>query len=185
MQFLKKILALTFSCWRVNQDKIAPRSLTDFVFPQLNRYFFMRLAITIAVCYLVFGFILIPCFIKGGSMEPTYKSIGFDFCWRGKYLFSPPKRGDVIIVKYTDKVLLLKRIVAFEGETVEFRNGYLYINGLQYDEPYLYYPCLWELPPRKVKKNHVYAIGDNRSMSINQHVFGQFDKKRIYGAPIW
>ena len=82
-------------------------------------------------------------------------------------------------------MLLLKRVVAFEGETVEFRNGDLYINGIRIEEPYVKYACDWNLPPRKVKKDHIYVVGDNRSMPIEQHKFGQVAKDRIYGAPLW
>ena len=82
-------------------------------------------------------------------------------------------------------MLLLKRIVAFEGETVEFHNGDLYIDGKLLDEPYVKYVSDWNLPPRKVKKGNVYVVGDNRSMPIEQHQFGQVAKDRIYGAPLW
>ncbi len=118
-------------------------------------------------------------------MEPTYPKTGVNFCWRGRYWFSAPQRHDIVVVRYIDKVLLLKRIVALPGETVEFRGGTLYINGKPLHEPYVKTQCDWELEPRLVKKGHVYVIGDNRAMQIQQHHFGQVAMDRIYGAPIW
>ncbi len=63
-------------------------------------------------------------------MEPTYRSRGINFCWRLRYLFSKPKRHDVVVVRFAgSKVMLLKRVVGLEGERVEFRDGKLFVNG--------------------------------------------------------
>jgi signal peptidase I len=82
-------------------------------------------------------------------------------------------------------VMLLKRIVAVGGETVEFRDGRLFVNGEEIDEPYVRYPCDWNLLPRLVKGDCVYIVGDNRKMPMRAHVFGQTSIKRIVGAPLW
>lgn len=81
--------------------------------------------------------------------------------------------------------MLLKRVVAMEGETVEFRDGKLFVDGKEIDEPYVRYPCNWNLPPRQVEKDSVYVVGDNRSMPLENHVFGQAPIRRIVGGPVW
>lgn len=81
--------------------------------------------------------------------------------------------------------MLLKRAVALEGERVEFRNGKLFVDEREMDEPYVRYPCHWNLPPRKVEKDCLYVVGDNRNMSIENHFFGQASMKRIVGVPLW
>ena len=119
-------------------------------------------------------------------MEPTYPDRGVNFCWRLRYLFSEPKRHDVVAVRFAGtKVMLLKRVIAFEGERVEFRRGKLFVDEREIDEPYVRYPCNWNLPPREVEKGCVYVVGDNRSMPIENHVFGQTSMKRIVGVPLW
>ncbi len=119
-------------------------------------------------------------------MEPTYHNGGINFCWRLRYLFSGPNRHDVVVVRFAgSKVMLLKRVVALEGERVEFRDGKLLVNGKAIDEPYVRYPCNWNLSPRQVEKGHVYVIGDNRSTPIENHYFGQASVKRVVGAPLW
>jgi signal peptidase I len=185
MSRIKKTIQYVIGCWRGHHDKIAPASFSEFFIPKFNTCFLVRITIIILVCYLIFGFVLIPCFIKGGSMEPTYKKIGFNFCWRGRYLFRKPEYGDIIILKYTKKVLLLKRVVGLPGDTIEFRDGTLYRNGKPQKESYIRYISNWTLPPRKVKQGYIYVVGDNRSMPINRHKFGQISKTRIYGAPLW
>ena len=119
-------------------------------------------------------------------MEPTYLNGGFNFCWRLQYIFSEPKRHDVVAVRFAgNRVMLLKRVVALEGESVAFRHGKLFVEGKEIDEPYVRYPCDWNLPPRQVKKDFVYVVGDNRNVPIQNHVFGQTPIDRIKGVPLW
>ena len=119
-------------------------------------------------------------------MEPAYRNGGWNFIWRLSYLFSDPERGDVVGVRFAGKkVMLLKRVVALEGEEVEFRKGRLFLNGKEIDEPYLKYRGNWELPPRGVKKGNVYVIGDNRGVPMKNHTFGQTPIKRILGTPLF
>jgi len=119
-------------------------------------------------------------------MEPTYHNGSVNFLWKPHYLFSGPKRHDVVAVRFAgDRVMLLKRVIALEGETVEFRNGRLFVDGGEVKEPYARYSCNWNLPPRQVEKNCVYVVGDNRNMPIEDHHFGQASMKRIMGIPLW
>lgn len=83
------------------------------------------------------------------------------------------------------KVTLLKRVVALEGEEVEFRNGKLFINGKEWNESYIHHPYHWNLSPRQVESNSVYVVGDNREGPIQNHFFGQAPLIRILGGPLW
>ena len=120
-------------------------------------------------------------------MEPTYGSIGFTFCWCPAFFFSKPKRGQVVIIKYIGrKMLLLKRVVALEGDTVEFRKGVLLVNGEPFKGGWQEKgPCDWQLEERTVEPGNVYVVGDNRSVDINEHIFGQVPASRVIGVPIW
>lgn len=154
--------------------------------PRLTRGFVIRISVIVVGSVLLFGGFLIPCVISGASMEPTVHSKGLTFCWRGQYWFGQrPERGDIVVIKYADKVFFLKRIVAYPGETVEFRDGVLFVDGKAQDEPYVKFVSNWEMPPRKVDPGNYYVVGDNRSMPIEQHKFGQVSARRIIGSPIW
>jgi signal peptidase I len=160
--------------------------ILQFFFPSLTLKFLIRVSLVALFAYLFFGYLCIPFYIQGISMEPTYHDGGVNFCWRLRYLFLEPKRFDVVAVRFAGiKVMLLKRVVAQEGEQVEFRDGKLYIDGQEMGEPYVRYPCYWNLPPRRVKKNCVYVVGDNRNMPIENHHFGQTSKSRVMGVPLW
>jgi signal peptidase I len=157
-----------------------------FLFPSLTLKALIRIVAVAVLAYVLFGHLLIPIRIKGSSMEPAYRSGQINFCWTLKYLFSRPSRHDVVLVRYAGKkVMLLKRVVALEGESVAFRAGKLIVGEKETEEPYVRYPCNWNLPPRQVKKGHVYVVGDNRNMPMENHTFGQTPKERIIGVPLW
>jgi signal peptidase I len=162
------------------------KKIRQFFFPSLTPKFLMRVLFVTLSAYLFFNYICIPLRIKGFSMEPTYHNGGINFCWKLRYLFSTPKRFDVIVVRFAgNRVMLLKRVVALEDEQIEFRNGKLFVDGKAIDEPYIRYPCHWNLLPRQVEKDCVYVVGDNRNMPIENHHFGQVSMRRVVGAPLW
>jgi len=157
-----------------------------FLFPRVTRSYVGRV-ILVAVCaFLFFGYICLPVRVSGESMAPTYNDGGFIFCWRPRYMFRKPARHDVVAVRLAGaRVMYLKRIVAMEGETVEFRAGALLVDGVELDEPYVQLPCNWNMPQVEVKQGFVYLIGDNRSVPMDVHIFGQTEVERIEGGPLW
>lgn len=157
-----------------------------YILPQASRFSVIRVILVVVVAYVVFGHILIPLKIVGQSMEPTYKDGGFNFCNRLSYVYGEPQRSDVVAVRFAGhRVMLLKRIVAFSGETVEFQNGVLYINGQETREPYVKHQSDWNLPKRTVEPGKVYVIGDNRGVPMEQHRFGQVSIQRVVGRALW
>jgi signal peptidase I len=161
-------------------------SIRKFLLPDLNRKFFIRVILVTVSAIIIFKFLLIPFRVKGFSMAPTYNNGDVNFCWTLRYAFSPPKRFDIVTVRYAGPhVMLLKRVVAVEGETVEFRKGRLFINGTEMIEPYVTGQYHWDLPQRTVKPHHVYVVGDNRKVPMETHDFGQTNLNRIIGAPLW
>jgi len=133
--------------------------------------------------YLFFSYVLLPLRIEGRSMEPTYADGGFNFCWRLQYLYSKPKPGDVVAIRFAGtRVVLLKRVVALAGDTVAFKNGVLLVNNRKINEPYVRYNSNWNLPPRKVAPGRVYVVGDNRGVAMERHYFGQVSTRRLLGT---
>jgi signal peptidase I len=157
-----------------------------FLLPECNRFFFLRLLTIALATVLLFTQVLIPLKIQGQSMEPTYRDGSFNLCWRGRYLFSAPQRGDVVAIRFAGRqVMLLKRVVALAGDTVAFRDGVLVVNGQPVAEPYVRMRSNWNLESRPVESGKVYVVGDNRSVPIERHHFGQVEQERIMGGVIW
>ncbi|RJP84299.1 MAG: signal peptidase I [Desulfobacteraceae bacterium] len=161
-------------------------AIKNFFFPKLNRKVIIRIALVGIIAFIFFKYILIPFRISGHSMDPTYRNGDVNFCFTFRYLLSRPKAFDVVTVRLSGRhVMLLKRIIATEGQTVEFRKGQVLVNGNILREPYVAGRFSWDLPVRTVKKGHVYVVGDNRNVPIETHDFGQTPINRIIGAPLW
>lgn len=169
-----------------NCRSLPKKPRAGFLRPDFSRRGLVRLFLIASIAALFFGLVCTPAFISGGSMLPTYPEYGFNFCWKPAFWFSSPRRGQVVIARYLgERVMLLKRVVALAGDTVEFRDGALLVNGVHVHEPYRKSACDWHLPPRTVEPGHVYLVGDNRSMPIDRHKFGQLSIKRVIGVPLW
>lgn len=157
-----------------------------FLFPSINRNGLGRIILVAAGSFLFFSYVLIPLRIQGHSMEPTYLDGSHAFCLRPWYLFTDMKRTDIVTVRFTGKsIMLLKRVLALPGDTLEFREGMLFVNNKKIEEPYVSYHSSWNLPVRKIKPGFVYVAGDNRSTPMSQHHFGQVRVSRIIGAVLF
>lgn len=146
------------------------------------RFTVIRILTLVAGSYLLFGFILRPIRVFGPSMLPTYHERSINFVNRLAYLFHEPRRGDVVSIRYAgEHLMLMKRIVGLPGETLEFHNGHLLINGRRLAEPYVKYSCDWEMDPIKLGSDQYFVVGDNRSMDIHDHKMGPAPRYRIVG----
>jgi len=106
------------------------------------------------------------------------------------YLFHAPQRGDVIVftppIENNDKPFI-KRIIGLPGDTVETRDGKVYVNGVQLDEPYidgkqsLCNSNTVDCAPYVVPEGQVFVMGDNRTNSEDSRVFGGVPIGNIIG----
>jgi len=160
--------------------------IKSFLFPRFSLKLLIRATLVAIGAFLFFSYIAIPFSVKGRSMEPTYADGSFNFCFRPGILFSKPEKQDVVVIRLAGtKAMLLKRVVAVENDMVEFRNGSLLVNGKTMIEPFVRYSLGWNLPPRRVKKDHIYVVGDNRGVPMENHEFGQTPVNRVVGTPLW
>jgi signal peptidase I len=164
----------------------AKEIVRQFFFPTLTPAYLLRVSILTVCACIFFGFICIPLAIRGKSMEPTYRDGSFNFCWSLKYYFRGLERNDVVFIRLAGpRIMLMKRVVALEGEEVEFRKGRLLVDGREISEPYIRNRGDWDLPPRRVEKGKIYVLGDNRMVPITEHYFGQTPVGRVVGGPLW
>lgn len=142
----------------------------------------IRISVVVPVVFLTAHFVLRPIRIQGPSMRPTYRDSGVNLLNRLAYKFHEPQRGDVVAIRLAGpSVMFMKRIVGLPGETVAFVGGKLLINGQVLPEPYVVFPCHWEMSPQRLGSNEFFVVGDNRSMPIEDHTFGAADRSRILG----
>ena len=122
--------------------------------------------------------------VEGQSMEPSLHSDQRLVVEKVSYRFHGPQRFDVVVLKLPSQgdELLIKRVVGLPGETVEIRDGQVYINGDPLAEPFINGATG---PGRNehviVPPLHVFVLGDNRDHSNDSRSFGPVPIENIVG----
>jgi len=165
------------------RDRSQPyRWLRIVLFGRNPKVTLVRLAVLVAICFIVFKFVLLHIRVEGISMLPTYQDQSAHFVNRLAYLWHGPQRGDVVCIRLAGiHLMYLKRVIGLPGETVAFANGRVLINGEALEEPYEKLPCDWNRPPEKLGADEYFVVGDNRSMPEELHTFGKAERSRIVG----
>lgn len=121
--------------------------------------------------------------VFGQSMEPNLHTDQRLVVEKVSYNFHAPHRGDVVVLKVTDDAedLLIKRVIGLPGETVEIKNGHVYVDGRILEEDYLSQETRGHHGPIYVPPLQVFVLGDNRGASNDSRAFGPIHLKRIIG----
>lgn len=110
-----------------------------------------------------------PSTISGESMEPTLHNNDFCVVNRTAYIRALPCRGDIVIVctGIEGEDRWVKRVIGIEGDTIEFKSGYVYLNDKKLYEPYIKEQgkTFSEVKKVTLDKGEVFCMGDNRRNS--------------------
>ena len=127
-------------------------------------------------------------------MQPTFYSNDYVIVSRQAYnLFSDVERGDVIVFKSDlvdengEQKHLIKRVIAVGGDTIEIRDGYVYLNGEMLDEPYVAEEGIsGEMGSVTVEEGKMFVMGDNRRVSQDSRSpeLGQVEESSIVGKVV-
>lgn len=119
-------------------------------------------------------FIILNAYIPTGSMENTIMPGDRIFASRLHYHFTEPKRGDIIIFKNPDNESenYVKRVIGLPGETVEIKNGEVYIDNVKFEETYLKEEMITEdKGSYQVPEDSYFVMGDNRNNSADSRAW--------------
>lgn len=102
------------------------------------------------------------------------------------WCISQPRRGDVIVFEYPLDTSrdFIKRVIALPGETVEVRNGQVFVDGRRLPEPFGPNPSARSFGPLRVPPDTVFVMGDNRNNSSDSRTWGPLPMNEIIGEAI-
>lgn len=124
-----------------------------------------------------------PVKVEGTTMAPTLND-GDRIIIDRK--FEKLQRGDIVVFLYPKDPVrsYIKRIVGLPTETVEIREGKVFVNGQPLLEPYLD-PKLDQdhrsSAELRLDADSYYVVGDNRDNSADSRIWGPLPRKFIYG----
>lgn len=145
-------------------------------------------ALAIASYFLFSHYLLQSVEVSGSSMVPTFHNS--DRCLLNRVIcdFRAPHRGEIVVVRDpTDGAYCVKRVVGLPGESLYFKDGRLFVNGEELDEPYL--PAgTRTFTPEKIQnelvlcgKDRYFILGDNRNNSFDSRFYGPIARQNILG----
>ncbi len=172
----------------------------------------MLIVIAFAIALLLKSFVLQAFYIPSASMEQTLKIGDRVLVEKLTYRFAEPGRGDVVVfekdlggqvlpqedVGVLDKIAesfkglfgfptgtqqdFIKRVIATEGDTVEGREGAVFLNGDRLSEPYLEQGVeTTSFGPVQIPDGMIFVMGDNRNNSDDSRNFGPVPVDTVVG----
>lgn len=127
----------------------------------------------VVLVLLFFRWLIVPLRVDGMSMYPTLADREIVLGIRPLLAL---QRGDLVVVR-SDR-LLIKRVIALQGEKVQFDKGQLLINHIPVEEDYVSIRDFWD-GQWQVGDNQVFLAGDNRPISRDSRQLGTFEEKDI------
>ena len=123
------------------------------------------LAVVLFVMFVWFS----PVYVADASMEPTLLKGDTVFYDRLYQHFDEFERGDMIVFRDPESgEILIKRIVALGGETVEAHDGTLVIDGRYGMDEHRYHASEpLDFPKTKVKEGTVFVLSDDRNYGVD------------------
>lgn len=123
------------------------------------------------LAFFVTHVLIVNAVVPTGSMENTIMTGDRILALRTSYWFDSPERGDVAVFRYPDdpeqKILYVKRVIGVGGDTVEIKDGDVYVNDVLQEEPYIKEVTEGSFGPYEVPEGCYFMMGDNRNRSLD------------------
>ena len=132
----------------------------------------VSIIVDVALAFCIRTFLVEPYMVEGSSMYPTLKHHERLIVDKLSYFFTNPKRGEIVIFRFPkdESRDFIKRVIAVGGDTIEMKDGQVFVNGQALKEDYIYKndPKGHNLSSYRktiVPEGTIFVLGDNRNNS--------------------
>ena len=157
-----------------NEKQITSENTDAMVFNPVKEFVksYIYIPIVAIICYILFGVVFMIAVVPSASMVPTLRVKSISIAWR---LVNPEhlKRGDIVVFYDPDvyNERMVKRIIGLPGDTIEIKDGEVFVNGEHLDEnSYLssdIYTDTGTSDTYVVPEKCLFLMGDNRGNSYD------------------
>src|SRR6266487_4604721 len=148
------------------------------------------LALAVIISVVLNLFVVQVTEVRQRSMESTLLQGDRVLVSKVDYRLGMPERGDIVVFQPTtdSTIPYVKRVAAVAGDSIDLRDGDLYINGIKTEYAGAHGATAPQSPavtyPLKVPADSFFALGDNRLASSDSRSFGPQPDDRIIGKVI-
>ena len=147
----------------------------------------LTIIIPVVAALLIHQYLFTFARVDGTSMLDTLHENNIMGVSRLHYRLNEPQRGEIITCNYPSEgsKLFVKRIIGLPGETIEIREGTVYIDGEPIAETYLTRVDDQSMDPITLAKDEIFVMGDNRPVSRDSRAVGPLTLDEIYGRVLF
>ena len=155
------------------------------------------LLVTAVIFLLLQMFVVQPYQVQQVSMENTLMPDQYVLVDKLSPNFDQYHRGDIIVfnppagwAKDANGTPFVKRVIAIAGDTIEIKDGQVYLNGTVVDEPYIFQGQATNLPDGSASKSwtlakdQLFVMGDHRQASQDSRDFGPIARSTVVGRAL-
>jgi len=149
------------------------------------------LFLSVVIAIIVILFLYQPVRVEGTSMQPTLEDEERIFINKFVYRFGLADigRGDMIVFWFPGDTTksYIKRVIGVPGDSVEVREGTVYVNGRPLAESYVAEQNRdhVSMDSRRLKSDEYFVLGDHRNSSNDSRAWGTVPRSYIYGKAVF
>lgn len=127
----------------------------------------ISIVIALVLAFFIRHFIVELYLVEGPSMRPTLENHERLVVNKFIYKFRAPERGEVLVFSYPKDPSrdFIKRVIAVPGDTIEIKEGRVFVNQQLQNESYILSKTRGSYPLSTVPEGHIFVMGDNRNNS--------------------